>query len=123
MVFIRQFTPELKTLLKGIDAEIDRQRAAGLRGFGVFVPDEKSPDLFARIQTLAFNEKIELPLTIAAAPADASASGAIHADAAVTVVLYRDLTVKENFACRVDELNGNRVSEILRAVKQLADCE
>ncbi|MBS0262221.1 MAG: hypothetical protein JSS02_09750 [Planctomycetes bacterium] len=122
MLFIRQITPGLQDLLKGLDAEIDRQRGVGLRGFGVFVPGE-IPDLFSRVQTLSFDEKLNLPLTIAAAPADGSAGGAIHPEAAVTVVLYRDLIVKANFACRADELNAERIAEILEAVRQLATSE
>src|SRR5205823_326860 len=85
MLFIRQITPELKTLLKSIDAEIDRSRASGLRSFGVFLPNE-GQELLPQVQTLAFDEKINLPLTIAAAPSDGSAGGTIHAEAAVTVV-------------------------------------
>src|SRR5258708_1314941 len=37
MLFIRQITPELKRLLKGIDGEVDQHRASGLRSFGVFL--------------------------------------------------------------------------------------
>ncbi|MBI3864297.1 MAG: hypothetical protein HY290_20630 [Planctomycetia bacterium] len=119
MVFIRQITPELKSLLKGIDSEIDRSRASGLRSFGVFLAGE-SQELLPQVQTLAFDEKINLPLTIAAAPSDGNAGGSIHSEAAVTVVLYRDLTVMANFACRADELHPARVEAILKAVKDLA---
>lgn len=119
MLFIRQITPELKTLLKGIDAEIDRSRAAGLRSFGVFLPVD-GKELLPQVQTLAFDEKVDLPLTIAAAPSDGSAGGTIHADAAVTVILYRDLTVTANFACRAVELDQSRIDAILQAVKNLA---
>jgi hypothetical protein len=121
MLFVRKITPELKSLLKGLDAEIDRSRASGLRSFGVFLPAENgSPELFPQVQTLAFDEKINLPLTIAAAPSDGSAGGTIHADAAVTVILYRDLTVTANFVCRAEELTPDRIETILQAVKKLA---
>jgi hypothetical protein len=121
MLFIRKITPELKALLKELDAEVDRSRASGLRSFGVFLPAENgSPELFPQIQTLAFDEKINLPLTIAAAPSDGSAGGTIHADAAVTVILYRDQTVTANFACRAEELTTGRIENILQSVKKLA---
>src|SRR5579864_6018029 len=69
MIFVRRITPELKKLLKGIDAEIDAHRAAGLRGFGVFLAGDGNPGApgLPQVQTLAFDEKINLPLTIAAA--------------------------------------------------------
>jgi hypothetical protein len=120
MIFIRQITPELKKLLKGIDAEIDAHRAAGLRGFGVFLAGEGN-ELLPQVQTLAFDEKINLPLTIAAAPSDGSAGGTIHPDAAVTVILYRDMTVTANFAYRADELQDREIEKILKGIRALAD--
>lgn len=122
MLFIRQITPELKRLLKSIDAEVDGRRAAGLRSFGVFLARD-SKELLPQVQTLAFDEKIELPLTIAAAPSDGSAAGTIHPDAAVTIILYRELTVTGNFAYRADELDQEAIEAVLKGVRQLADAE
>ena len=120
MIFVRKITPQLKRLLKGIDAEIDRHRAAGLRGFGVFLPGDGN-ELLPHVQTLAFDGKINLPLTIAAAPSDGSAGGTIHPDAAVTVMLYRDQTVTANFAYRADELQDREIDRILKCIRALAD--
>jgi hypothetical protein len=119
MIVIRRITPELKTLLKRIDAEIDRHRAEGLRGFGVFVGEENQT-LLPQVQTLAFDAGIELPLTIAAAPADGSAAGSVHLDAAVTLLLYKDLTVKANFAYRANELNQEQIERVISAIRRLA---
>jgi hypothetical protein len=120
MIFVRRITPELKKLLKGIDAEIDAHRAAGLRGFGVFLAGVGN-ELLPQVQTLAFDEKISLPLTIAAAPSDGSAGGTIHPDAAVTVMLYRDQIVTANFAYRGDELQDREIEKILKGIRILAD--
>ena len=120
MIFVRQITPELKRLLKGIDAEIDGHRAAGLRGFSVFLAGDGN-ELLPQVQTLAFDEKINLPLTIAAAPSDGSAGGTIHPDAAVTVMLYRDQTVTANFAYRALELQDREIDTILKGIRALAD--
>jgi hypothetical protein len=119
MIFVRQITPELKRLLKGIDDEVDRHRAAGLRSFAVFLAGEND-ELLPRVQTLAFDEKINLPLTIAAAPSDGSAGRTIHPDAAVTVVLYRDQTVTANFALRSAEFNVEAIETILKRTRALA---
>lgn len=120
MIFVRRITPELKKLLKAIDAEIDAHRAAGLRGFGVFLAGDGN-ELLPQVQTLAFDEKINLPLTIAAAPSDGSAGGTIHPDAAVTVMLYRDQTVAANFAYRADELQEREIERIIKGIRTLAD--
>jgi hypothetical protein len=122
MLFIRQITPELKRLLKGIDKEVDEHRAAGLRSFGVFVAGD-SQELLPHVQTLAFDEKIDLPLTIVAAPSDGSAGRSIHADAAVTVILYRDQTVTANFAWRSDELKAEQTATVLKSIRTLAGRE
>lgn len=120
MLFIRQVTPELKRLLKGIDAEVDRHRAEGLRSFGVFLGGE-GKELLPQVQTLAFDEMLNLPLTIAAAPSDGSAGRSIHRDAAVTVILYREQIVTANFSYRSDELTGDEIAKVLKAVRRMAE--
>jgi hypothetical protein len=122
MLFIRQITPDLKQLLKGIDGEVDEHRASGLRSFGVFLAGD-TKELLPQVQTLAFDEKINLPLTIAAAPSDGSAGRTIHREAALTVILYRDQTVTSNFAFRVDELDGEKIEAILKSIRRLAESE
>ena len=122
MLFIRQITPELKKLLKGIDDEVDQHRASGLRSFGVFVASD-SKELLTQVQTLAFDEKLSLPLTIAAAPSDGSAGRSIHPDAAVTIILYREQTVVTNFAYRAEELKAEESEAVLKSICALADGE
>lgn len=122
MLFIRQITPELKTLLKKIDEEVDRQRASGLRSFGVFLASD-SKELLPQVQTLAFDEKINLPLTIAAAPSDGSAGRSIHPDAAVTIILYREQSVIANFAFRAQDLKTEAIDTVLKRIHELPEAE
>src|SRR5437868_5150363 len=86
MVFVRDVTPELKKLLKGIDELVDAHRAEGLRSFGVFVARD-SKTLLPAVQTLAFEEKLNLPLTISAASVDGATGQNLPPDATLTVVL------------------------------------
>jgi hypothetical protein len=118
MLFVRQITPELKT----IDDEVDGHRASGLRSFAVFIAGD-GKELLPQVQTLAFDEKISLPLTIAAAPSDGSAGRSIHPDAAVTIILYRDQTVTANFAYRADELQAEQSAAVIKGIRALADSE
>jgi hypothetical protein len=120
MLFVRQITPELKTLLKKIDDEVDGHRASGLRSFAVFIAGD-GKELLPQVQTLAFDEKINLPLTIAAAPSDGSAGRSIHPDAAVTIILYREQVVAANFAFRADELKAEQTATVLKSIRSLAD--
>src|SRR5262245_11499857 len=55
MVLVRETSPELAKLLKGIDEQVDRHRADGLRSFGVFLAQD-SQQLLPKVQTLAFDE-------------------------------------------------------------------
>ncbi len=118
MVFFREITPAVAQLLREIDAVVDRNRATGLRSFGVFLPRE-GPGPLADVQTLAFNEQIAMPLTISAG-GDSPPGQKVHPRAAVTVVLYRELVVEAAFACRSGELDAGRSSVILQAVRSLA---
>jgi len=118
MVFVRSASPELRRLLKEIDEQIDAHRADGLRGFGVFLTGERK-DLLSEVQTLAFEEKIGLPLTIAAATVEGPAGQNLDPSAAVTVILYRDQTVVANFAYREGELSTSEQSRIVDAIKKL----
>jgi hypothetical protein len=120
MVLVREVTPELKKLLKGIDELVDAHRAEGLRSFGVFVARD-SKALLPAVQTLAFEEKLHLPLTISAASIEGAAGQNLHPDAELTVILYRDQKVTANFAYRAGELTADEIARVLTAVGRLAE--
>lgn len=120
MLLVRKVTPELTRLLKQIDVVVDEQRAVGLRSFGVFLTHD-SKTLAPQLQTLAFDEQINLPLTIAAAPSDGPEGEATHPDAAVTVLLYREQRVRGSYTYRAGELGGPQIEEVIRNIRKLAD--
>lgn len=119
MVLARQIDPDLRKLLKQLDGTVDARRAVGLRCFGVFVGSEGRP-LAPDIQTLAFDEKLDLPLTLAVTSSEGPAGQKLHPDAAVTVVLYRELKVIANFAYRAGELTPEARETVVRQVERLA---
>lgn len=119
MVFVREITPELRKLLKGIDELVDTHRAEGLRSFGVFMANE-SKMLLPVVQTLAFDEKLNMPLTISASSVDGAAGPHLQNDSAITIVLYRDQKVTANFSYRAGELDSEGIVRVLSEVRKLA---
>ena len=120
MVLARQIDPELRKLLKQLDGTVDARRAVGLRCFGVFVGPE-GRQLAPDIQTLAFDEKLDLPLTLAVTSSEGPAGQNLNPDAALTVVLYRELKVVANFAYRNGQLTPADRAAILKQVERLAE--
>jgi hypothetical protein len=120
MVLVQEVTPELRKLLKGIDELVDTHRADGLRSFGVFVARD-SKTLLPAVQTLAFEEKLNLPLTVSAASVDGAAGQNLSPEAAVTVILYREQKVTANFAYRTGELTAAEITRVLTEVRRLAE--
>jgi hypothetical protein len=117
MVVVREITPELPALLQQIDTLVDRHRADGLRSFAVFVSDN-SRELLPRVQTLGFDHKINLPLTIAAAQTESPI--AAQTASAVTVVMYRNQTVQHHALFRPGELTPEQITSLTGRMRQLA---
>jgi len=123
MLLARKVTPELTKLLKDVDQLVDRHRANGLRGFGVFVAAVDAKDLLPRLQTVSFDEDLSLPLTIAVSSTEGPTGQKLHADAALTVVLYREQSVVANFAFRDGELTRDGIARIVETAGRLAKGE
>lgn len=121
MLLVREVTPELPKLLRAVDEVVDQNRAVGLRGFGVFVGRD-SKEVLPEVQTLAFNEKILLPLTVAAAPMEGPSGKKLADDAAVAVILYREQRVVANYTCRAGELNDERIESIVAGIRGMTRC-
>ncbi|MBI5760791.1 MAG: hypothetical protein HZA46_19905 [Planctomycetales bacterium] len=125
MIVVRSFSPGLTELLRGIDTVVDESRSVGLRSFVVFVaptnpPDADSRTLSARVQTLGFDEKLSIPLTVAAAFDDAATRpGSRPAD--VTVVLYRRQQVVTTVGMRRDDLTKPKIRDLLERLRRLPD--
>ena len=119
MVLVRELGADVAALLKELDRCVNRHRADGLRCFAVLVtgaPQREAP----RLQTLSFDEKLELPLTLAGeAIADAAALN-IEPDAAITAILYEDRHIVSRFSFRTGTCDAVARQSVVSAAEQLA---
>jgi hypothetical protein len=118
MVLIQKSDPKIATLLKAIDAIVDDNRISGLRSFGVLVTDE-SARAVPILQTMAFDDKIRMPLTAATTAIAGASCHNLHEDAATTVILYRDQQAVKNFAFEKGEISKRSIRPLIESVKQL----
>ncbi len=119
MVFLRDIGTDTTRLLKQLDQTVNQHRADGLRCFVVLLSDETKRDS-ARLQTLAFDEKLDLPLTLAAESLTGTISKSISPDAAITVILYDQLKVTARFAYRAGECNEADCQTMIDKASELA---
>ena len=119
MVLMRNVVDGLPSLLKELDRCVDQHRAVGLRGFGVLLTENQRTAI-SQLQTLAFDNQLSLPLSVASTQLDAPSSQNLHPEAAVTVVLYHDQTVIATHAFRDTELNAEKIARLMLCVKDLA---
>jgi hypothetical protein len=119
MVLLRELGADATALLNELNQTVDRHRAEGLRCFAVLVtgtPQREAP----RLQTLAFDEKLDLPLTLASEAVAAEAALNVDSEAAITVVLYEDRRIVSRFAHRSGSCNESARREIVSAAEKLA---
>ena len=124
MVFARETSPDLTSLVKKLDAETVKNAATKMGSFVVFCSDnEKFED-----QLKEWAEKEGIKKTILALDNPAGPENMkVDKDADVTVVLYLKKTVKYNYAFKKGDVNKKAVDQIvgdmgkLNAEKKKAD--
>jgi len=120
MVLFRETPKALGKLLKAIDKVVDQNRAEGLKGFGVLISPEPGRAI-SRLQTMAFNQKVILPLSVATDVVGSPSCQNLHPQAEVTVVLYRRQKVVRRFGFRAKELDAAGTGRVLAGIKRLLD--
>lgn len=119
MVLARKIIPRLDALLRELDQLVDSHRAEGLRGFGVFIgPDSRK--LLPQVQTLAFENKLSIPLTLAAAPVEGPGLRGLPPQVAVSIVLYRNQKVFQAFRLSSEAIDDESFESIIETVKTFA---
>lgn len=111
MVLIQKVDPKIGTLLTSLDEVIDENRVSGLRGFGVLVTDESSQAV-PILQTIAFDEKVHMPLTAATTAIAGESSHNLHPDAATTLILYRNQKAVECIPLKPGQITSKEVTRI-----------
>lgn len=120
MVLLQKSDPQIALLLKEIDRIVDENRVSGLRSFGVLVTDE-SARAVPILQTMAFDEKISMPLTAATTAIAGTSCHNLHEDAATTVILYREQQTVKNFAFTQGEISERSIQPLLESIEVLIE--
>lgn len=120
MVLIQQSDPKVATLLKAVDELVDDNRISGLRSFGVLVTDE-SAQAVPVLQTLAFDERIRMPLTAATTAIAGPGCHNLHEEAATTVILYRNQQAVRNFAFARGQISEASIQPLVKGIRQMLE--
>jgi hypothetical protein len=116
MVFAREVSPELTSLLKKLDSCCAKNTECKMGSFVVFCSDAEG--LEGKLKKLAKDadlKKVVLSIDNPAGPSEYKVAKA----ADVTVVLYRERKVKANFAFKKGELKDKDIDAIVAAVPKI----
>jgi hypothetical protein len=117
MVFAREVSDPLTSLVKKLDAAAVKNADASMGTFFVFCTDEEGLD--KKLKDLAKSADLKkLILTI-----DSNRAGPkgynVAKDADITVVLYKNKTVKVNHAYKRGEFKDSDVEKVIAELKEI----
>ena len=116
MVFAREISGPLTSLVKKIDAATASNKKARMGSFVVFLSDSGS--LEKQLKEIADNEKIKHTILSVDNPAGPQAYK-VSKDADVTVVLYTDHKVKANYAFAKGQLKDPDIDRIVTGLPKI----
>jgi hypothetical protein len=116
MIFAREITDGLTSLVKKIDDATDKHNDCRMGSFVVFCSDEEG--LEKKLKDLADKEKLKHIVLTIDNPAGPK-SYEIAKDADVTVVLYTQQNVKANYAFKKGELKDADINKIVSDVSKI----
>src|SRR4051812_24119049 len=120
MVFAREATPEVKALVKKLDAACAKNADSKLGSFVVFC--SKEDGIEAAAKKLAKDtdlKKVVLSIDTPAGPEGYKVSK----DADVTVVLYVDRTVKANYSFKKGEMKAKDVEAVIKDLPKITEAK
>jgi len=118
MVILRKLDPGYKEILSEIDSVVDKNRAVGLRSFGIYLSPEPTKDI-SHVQTFSFEGMIQMPLTIGADFSPGQSKHSIHPDAGMTIVLYRNRKVVENYSFAPGKPSRQQAEALRKGIDRL----
>jgi hypothetical protein len=116
MVFAREVTAPLTSLVKKIDACTAKNSDCRMGSFVVFLNDDEG--LEKKLKTLADKEKIKHTVLTIDNPTGPRGYN-IAKDADVTIVLYTKRAVKANYAFKKGELKDKDIAKIVADLKKI----
>ncbi len=116
MIFAREVSKPLATLVKKVDAETVKNGSAKMGSFVVMLSD--SEDLGKHLKDWADKEKVETCILSIDNPAGPKGYK-VAKEADVTVVLYTDHKCKANFAFAKGEMKDKDIEEIIDSISKI----
>jgi hypothetical protein len=116
MIFAREVSDSLTSLVKKVDAETAKNSKARMGSFVVFLNDEEK--LSDKLKSLAKAEGIKNTVLAIDNPAGPKAYN-VAKDADVTVVLYVKQKVVANHAFKKGELNAKAIDAIVAEIPKI----
>src|SRR6266567_2184071 len=113
MIFAREISDDLTSLVKKLDAETGKNKSARMGSFVVFLSDDEGME--EKLKDLAKKEGLKNIILTLDNPAGPRAYN-VTKDADVTVVLYNKRTVKANHAYKKGEFKAKDIEAILKEV-------
>jgi hypothetical protein len=116
VVFARELTPEVSALIKKLDACTVKNGSCSMGSYAVFMSDSETlPEQLKGLAEKAKLTKLVLSIDNPSGPK----AYEISKDAAVTVLLYKDVTVSANFAFKTGELNEKAITKVVNDVSKI----
>lgn len=110
IIFARELTPEVTKLIQRIDRATEDNKKSSMGSFVVLLSDSES--LESELKALAKKEKVQHSILTIDNP-DGPQGYKIAQDAEVTVVLYKNQTVKANHAFKKGEFNDKEIESVV----------
>ncbi len=110
MIFAREVSDSLTSLVKKIDAETAKNKSAKMGSFVVFLTDDEKIE--GSLKSLAQKEGIKSTVLSIDNPAGPDKYG-VSKDADITVVLYNQRKVAANHVFKKGELNSKAIDAIV----------
>jgi len=120
MIFAREVSDSLTSLVKKIDAETAKNKSAKMGSFVVFLTDDEK--LSDKLKTLAKNESIKNCILSIDNPAGPPGYN-VAKEADITVVLYKARKVAANHAFRRGELNEKAIAAIIADLPKIVEAK